>query len=224
MWLGFMSEIEPDTEEVTPRDSGAALDPNSPIQATVPSFVQREAQTRESSPVAFDLTGGSAESPRTGQMAMELKPPFPPFNAETAAKKVRQAENAWNARDPSKVAGVHTRDSVWRDRIDFFKGRDEIRLFLTRKWNRELDYRLVNELWAFEGNRLSLRFAYEWRSDSNQWYRSYGTEHLDFADQGLARARFASVNDLPIQERDRKFRWPLGRRPDDHPGLSELGL
>lgn len=205
-------------------DSGAALAADSPIRASVPSFVQREAQPREPSSIPLDLTGGSAESPRTGQIAMELKPPFPPFNAESAAKKVRQAENAWNARDPFKVSSVHTRESLWRDRLEFFRGRDEIRLFLTRKWNRELDYRQINELWAFEGNRISLRFAYEWRSDSHQWYRSYGTEHLEFADQGLARVRFASVNDLPIQERDRKFDWPLGRRPADHPGLSELGL
>jgi uncharacterized protein len=154
----------------------------------------------------------------------EERPPFPPFTQESAAQKVRLAEDAWNTRDPAKVALAYTPDSRWRNRAEFFSGRDEIVAFLTRKWNRELDYRLIKELWAFTGNRIAVRFAYEWHDDSGTWYRSYGNENWDFGDSGLMRVRIASINDLPIAASERKYHWPAGRRPDDHPGLSELGL
>ena len=153
-----------------------------------------------------------------------MRPPVPPFDAESAAKKARAAEDAWNTRDPEKVALAYTEDSVWRNRAEFFSGRDEIRAFLTRKWNRELDYRLIKEVWCFAENRIAVRFAYEWRDDAGSWFRSYGNENWEFDDQGLMRRRIASINDLPISEDDRKYRWPLGPRPDDHPGLSDLGL
>jgi nuclear transport factor 2 (NTF2) superfamily protein len=146
------------------------------------------------------------------------------FTLETARAKVRAAEDAWNSRDPDRVALVYTEDTRWRNRAEFPVGRDQVREFLRRKWNRELEYRLIKELWAFAGNRLAVRFAYECHDDSGQWYRSYGNENWEFADSGLMQRRFASINDLPIQEGNRRFRWPLGRRPDDHPGLSELGL
>ena len=152
------------------------------------------------------------------------RPPVPPFTAETAAQKVRAAEDGWNSRDPAKVALAYTPDSVWRNRAEFFQGRATIEAFLTRKWNRELEYRLIKELWAFTGNRIAVRFAYEWRDDSGQWYRSYGNENWEFDAEGLMRHRIASINDLPITPGDRKYHWPLGRRPDDHPGLSDLGL
>ena len=152
------------------------------------------------------------------------RPPLPPFNAETAALKARLAEDAWNGRDPAKVALAYTPDSVWRNRAEFISGRAEIEAFLTRKWRRELDYRLIKELWTFGGDRIAVRFAYEWHDDSGQWYRSYGNENWEFDTEGLMRRRIASINDLPIAESDRKFHWPLGRRPDGHPGLSELGL
>ena len=152
------------------------------------------------------------------------RPPFPPFTRETAIEKVRLAENGWNTRDPQKVALSYSVDSWWRNRAEFAQGRPAIIEFLTRKWKRELDYRLIKELWACAGNRIAVRFAYECHDDSGQWYRSYGNENWEFTDQGLMRRRFASINDLPIRPEDRKFHWPLGRRPDDHPGLSELGL
>ena len=152
------------------------------------------------------------------------RPPFPPFDAETAAKKVRLAEDAWNTRDPERVSLAYTPDSAWRNRSEFLSGREAIRQFLVRKWIRELDYRLVKELWAFHGNRIAVRFAYEWHDDSGNWLRSYGNENWEFDDQGFMRRRIASINDLPIRESDRKFRWPPGRRPDGHPSLSELGL
>jgi nuclear transport factor 2 (NTF2) superfamily protein len=155
---------------------------------------------------------------------MEQRPPLPPFTAEAAAKKVRGAEDAWNSRDPERVAGVYTEDTVWRNRAEFPRGRAEVRAFLQRKWARELDYRLIKELWAFEGNRIAVRFAYEWHDDSGQWYRSYGNENWEFNADGYMQRRFASINDLPISESGRKFRWPPGRRPDDHPSLSDLGL
>ena len=155
---------------------------------------------------------------------METKPPLPPFTEETAIQKVRMAEDAWNSRDPERVSQVYTLDTVWRNRTEFPKGRDEVRQFLTRKWARELDYRLIKELWGFRINRMAVRFAYEWRDDSGSWFRSYGNELWEFDDNGLMRRRFASINDLPIGEPQRLFRWPLGRRPDDHPGLSDLGL
>lgn len=152
------------------------------------------------------------------------RPPLPPFDATTAAQKVRMAEDAWNSRDPQRVALGYTLDSDWRNRVEFFAGREAIVQFLTRKWNRELDYRLIKELWTFQGNRIAVRFAYEWHDDSGNWFRSYGNENWEFDDQGYMRRRIASINDLSINETKRKFRWPLGRRPDDHPGLSDLGL
>ena len=152
------------------------------------------------------------------------RPPFPPFTAESAAQKVRMAEDGWNGRNPSAVALAYTEDSRWRNRAEFIQGRSEIVAFLTRKWNREVDYRLIKELWAFTGNRIAVRFAYEWRDDSGQHFRSYGNENWEFDDQGLMRLRIASINDMPIAAADRKYHWPLGRRPDSHPGLSELDL
>ena len=154
----------------------------------------------------------------------EARPPLPPFDRESAAQKVRLAENAWNTRTPGKVALAYTPDSVWRNRAEFLKGRDEIVAFLTRKWSKELDYRLIKELWAFHENRIAVRFAYEWHDDSGSWFRSYGNENWEFDERGLMRRRIASINDLPITEADRKYRWPLGPRPEGHPGLSELGL
>jgi nuclear transport factor 2 (NTF2) superfamily protein len=155
---------------------------------------------------------------------MATRPPVPPFTRETAILKVRLAEDAWNSRDPEKVSLAYTLDSRWRNRSEFVNGRAEIVAFLTRKWSKELDYRLIKELWAFNDNRIAVRFAYEWHDDSGSWYRSYGNENWEFDDYGLMQVRHASINDLPIKESDRKYRWPLGRRPDDHPGLSELGL
>lgn len=155
---------------------------------------------------------------------MESRPPFPPFDETTAPQKARMAEDGWNGRDPEKVSLAYTVDSAWRNRAEFPNGRDEIREFLARKWGRELEYRLIKEVWAFSGNRIAVRFAYESHSDSGQWYRSYGNENWEFDDNGLMRRRIASINDLPIDESDRLFHWPLGRRPDDHPGLTELGL
>ena len=152
------------------------------------------------------------------------RPPLPPFDAETAARKVRLAEDAWNTREPERVALAYTQDSVWRNRSEFLTGRAAIVQFLTRKWSKELDYRLIKELWAFQGSRIAVRFAYEWHDDSGSWFRSYGNENWEFDEQGLMRRRMASINDLPIRASDRKYHWPLGRRPDDHPGLSEVGL
>jgi uncharacterized protein len=152
------------------------------------------------------------------------RPPLPPFTAETAAQKVRLAEDAWNTRDPKTVSQGYTEDSRWRNRADFLQGRAEIVAFLTRKWARELDYRLIKGLWTFAGNRIAVRFAYEWRDDSGHWFRSYGNENWEYGDDGLMRRRIASINDLPIAESERKYHWPLGRRPDDHPGLEDLGL
>ena len=156
--------------------------------------------------------------------AVEPRPPLPPFNAETAAQKVRMAEDAWNGRDPERVSLAYTPDSRWRNRAEFLQGRAEIVSFLQRKWARELDYRLIKELWAFSGNRIAVRFAYEWHDDSGSWFRSYGNENWEFDEHGLMRLRLASIIDLPIAESERKFHWPQGRRPDDHPGLSDLGL
>jgi len=155
---------------------------------------------------------------------MEPRPPLPPFTHETALRKVRGAEDAWNSRDPDRVAGVYTPDTIWRNRAEFPRGRDEVRAFLARKWAKELDYRLIKELWAFTDNRIAVRFAYEWHDDSGQWYRSYGNENWEFDADGYMQRRFASINDLPIAESARKFHWSLGRRPDDHPSLSDLGL
>jgi len=152
------------------------------------------------------------------------RPPVPPFTEETARIKVRAAEDAWNSRNPAKIALAYTSDSLWRNRVEFVNGRPEIETLLTRKWARELDYRLIKELWIFAGDRIAVRFAYEWRDDAGNWFRSYGNENWEFDEQGLMKRRIASINDLPIAETDRKFHWPLGRRPDEHPGLSDLGL
>ncbi|MGO4325997.1 DUF1348 family protein [Cupriavidus sp. 2TAF22] len=154
----------------------------------------------------------------------ESRPPFPPFTLESAIQKVRGAEDGWNSRDPQRVALAYTVDSAWRNRAEFVNGREAIVGFLARKWQKELDYRLIKELWAFEGNRIAVRFAYEWHDDSNNWYRSYGNENWEFNEAGLMQRRFACINDAPIKEADRKFFWPLGRRPDDHPSLSDLGF
>ena len=155
---------------------------------------------------------------------MESKPPLPPFTFETAVQKVRAAEDGWNSRDPQKVSMAYTAQSRWRNRAEFIAGRAEIAGLLSRKWARELDYRLIKEIWAFSANRIAVRFAYEWHDDAGNWFRSYGNENWEFDANGLMDVRHASINDLPIREADRKFYWPLGRRPDDHPGLSDLGL
>lgn len=152
------------------------------------------------------------------------RPPLPPFTAATAAQKARAAEDAWNSCDPERVSLAYTEDCRWRNRAEFIEGRAQIVDFLRRKWAKELDYRLIKEVWTQEGNRIAVRFAYEWHDDSGQWYRSYGNENWEFDEEGLMRRRVASINDLPIQPQDRKFHWPRGRRPDDHPGLSDLGL
>ena len=157
-------------------------------------------------------------------MSEAPRPPLPPFTIETAAQKARAAEDAWNSRDPAKVALAYTPDSAWRNRTEFLQGREAIQAFLTRKWSAELDYRLIKEVWGFRENRMAVRFAYEWHDAAGAWFRSYGNELWEFDAQGLMARRIASINDLPIAEADRLYRWPLGRRPDDHPGLSELGL
>ncbi|MBB5459863.1 nuclear transport factor 2 family protein [Paraburkholderia sp. Cpub6] len=155
---------------------------------------------------------------------IEARPPLPPFTRDTAIQKVRAAEDAWNTREPERVSLAYTTDSVWRNRAEFVRGRAEIVGFLRRKWAKELDYRLIKELWAFTDNRIAVRFAYEWHDDSNNWFRSYGNENWEFNEHGLMAHRHACINDLPIREADRLYRWPLGRRPDDHPSLSDLGL
>ena len=157
-------------------------------------------------------------------MAENQRPPLPPFTMETAAKKVRAAEDGWNTRDPEKVSLAYTVDSTWRNRSEFVNGRAEIVAFLKRKWAKELDYRLIKEVWATTGNRIAVRFAYEWHDDAGNWFRSYGNENWEFDENGFMKRRIASINDLPIRESERQYHWPLGRRPDDHPGLSDLGL
>ena len=157
-------------------------------------------------------------------MTTETRPPLPPFTPETAVQKVRLAEDAWNSRDPERVSLAYTVDSRWRNRAEFLEGREAIVAFLRRKWARELDYRLIKELWGFRENRMAVRFAYECHDDSGNWFRSYGNELWEFDEHGLMRRRMASINDLPIAESQRLYRWPVGRRPDDHPGLSDLGL
>ena len=154
----------------------------------------------------------------------EVLPPLPPFTRETAIQKVRLAEDGWNSRDPARVARAYSLDTKWRNRAEFANNRDEARAFLERKWKRELDYRLIKELWAFYENRIAVRFAYEWRDDSGHWFRSYGNENWEFDEHGLMRLRIASINDLPITEDERKYRWTLGARPVGHASLSELGL
>jgi len=152
------------------------------------------------------------------------RPPFPPFSEETAIQKVRAAEDAWNTRDAKKISQAYSFDTQWRNRSEFINGRAEVEQFLTRKWRQELDYRLIKELWAFNDSRIAVRFAYEWRNKNNNWFRSFGNENWEFDASGLMLHRIASINDLPIEDKNRKFHWPSGRRPDDHPGLSELGL
>ncbi|AZE78529.1 DUF1348 family protein [Pseudomonas synxantha] len=154
----------------------------------------------------------------------EVRPPLPPFTRESAIEKVRLAEDGWNSRDPQHVSLAYTLDTQWRNRAEFAHSREEAKQFLARKWAKELDYRLIKELWAFTGNRIAVRYAYEWHDDSGNWFRSYGNENWEFDESGLMANRFACINDRPIQESERKFHWPLGRRPDDHPGLSDLGL
>jgi nuclear transport factor 2 (NTF2) superfamily protein len=154
----------------------------------------------------------------------EIRPPLPPFTRETATEKVRLAEDGWNTRDAAKVSLAYSVDTRWRNRAEFTNGRGEARAFLERKWSKELEYRLIKELWAFTDNRIAVRYAYEWRDDAGNWFRSYGNENWEFREDGLMVNRYSCINDLPIKEEDRKFHWPLGRRPDDHPGLSELGL
>lgn len=154
----------------------------------------------------------------------QTRPPLPPFTRESAIEKVRLAEDGWNSRDAEKVSLAYTLDTQWRNRADFVENREEAKNFLIRKWNKELDYRLTKELWAFTDNRIAVRYAYEWHDDSGNWFRSYGNENWEFNEDGLMARRFACINDMPIKEADRKFHWPLGRRPDDHPGLSDLGL
>ena len=166
----------------------------------------------------------ASHEPAAGQGQPGERPPTPPFTTSTAGQKVRLAEDAWNTRDPVKVAAAYTVDSVWRNRSEFLTGREEVTAFLTRKWQREQDYRLIKELWAFADDRIAVRFAYEWRDDSDNWFRSYGNENWEFNDLGLMQRRLASINDVPITEQQRLYRWPQGRRPDDHPGLSALGL
>jgi nuclear transport factor 2 (NTF2) superfamily protein len=152
------------------------------------------------------------------------RPPVPPYTEETAIQKVRAAEDGWNSRDPAKVALAYTTDSTWRNRTEFLNGRDEIEAFLTSKWEREHEYRLIKELWAYSDNRIAVRFAYEWKDESGAWFRSYGNENWEFDADGLMERRIAGINDLPIDESERKFRWPQGRRPDDHASLTELNL
>lgn len=154
----------------------------------------------------------------------EVRPPLPPFTRESAIEKIRLAEDGWNSRDPQRVSLAYTLDTQWRNRAEFAHSREEAKQFLARKWAKELDYRLIKELWAFTGNRIAVRYAYEWHDDSGNWFRSYGNENWEFDENGLMANRFACINDMPIQASERKFHWPLGRRPDDHPGLSDLGL
>jgi len=154
----------------------------------------------------------------------DSRPPLPPFTRESAIQKVRMAEDGWNTRDPQRVALAYTAGSQWRNRAEFVTGREQIAALLTRKWVREIEYRLIKELWAFSDTRIAVRFAYEWRDDAGNWFRSYGNENWEFDEHGLMAVRHASINDLPIREQERKFHWPQGRRPDDHPGLSDLGL
>lgn len=154
----------------------------------------------------------------------EVRPPLPPFTLETAIEKVRLAEDGWNSRDADKVSLAYSLDTKWRNRVEFTNGREEARDFLARKWKKELEYRLIKELWAFTDNRIAVRYAYEWRDDSGNWFRSYGNENWEFGPDGLMERRFSCINDMPIKESDRKFHWPLGRRPDDHPSLSDLGM
>ena len=204
-------------------ETGAAKTVRSPVEAdrSIASSCWSIACTR------YERTSSKRAEPtafvEAGSMS-EARPPFPPFTHETAIQKIRGAEDAWNTRDPQRVALAYTEDSVWRNRAEFVTGRAEIVAFLQRKWSRELDYRLIKELWAVEGNRIAVRYAYESHDDSGNWFRSYGNENWEFAENGLMRRRFSSINDVPITQAERKFHWPLGPRPANHAGLSELGL
>ncbi|EAY66022.1 hypothetical protein BCPG_04395 [Burkholderia cenocepacia PC184] len=187
------------------------------------SIPPRGSRRSESEPAAC-VRGQNPEQEQLMSASPEVRPPVPPFTLDTARQKVRAAEDAWNTRDPQRVSLAYTPQSRWRNRAEFVTGRDEIVGLLQRKWARELDYRLIKELWAFGGNRIAVRFAYEWHDDAGNWFRSYGNENWEFDENGLMAHRHASINDLPIREADRLYHWPLGRRPDDHPGLSDLGL
>lgn len=170
------------------------------------------------------MTDSNSSAAAGKQGASEARPPFPPFTRETAVQKVRGAEDGWNSRAPEKVCLAYTVDSRWRNRSEFINGRQEIIAFLTRKWATELDYRLIKELWAFDGNRIAVRFAYEWHDAEENWFRSYGNENWEFEPNRLMKVRHACINDLPIKDSERTYHWPLGRRPDEHPGLSDLGF
>jgi nuclear transport factor 2 (NTF2) superfamily protein len=170
------------------------------------------------------MTEQSAATGRAKREVNVARPPLPPFTRDTAMLKVRQAEDGWNSRTPERVCLAYTVDSRWRNRSEFITGRQEIIAFLTRKWATEFDYRLIKELWAFEGNHIAVRFAYEWRGAAGNWFRSYGNENWEFAENGLMQVRHASINDVPIEESERKYHWPLGQRPDGHPGLSDFGF
>jgi len=185
--------------------------------------VERSGSQRTASPLSSRKMVTKLQLTRKGKV-VSTRPPVPPFTRETASQKVRLAEDGWNSRDPEKVSLAYSPDSRWRNRSEFITGRQEIVAFLKRKWAKELDYRLIKEIWAFENSRIAVRFAYEWHDDSGNWFRSYGNENWEFGDDGLMRLRLASINDLPINNAERKYHWPLGRRPDDHPGLTELGL
>src|SRR5262249_5228789 len=202
--------------------------PPSQLCSLVPAYIpasdllQGSTRARASSPQA--APSAEASSTFSNKFHIMIHPPLPPFSSETATEKARMAEDAWNTRDPARVALAYTADSVWRNRAEFLQGREAIVAFLTRKWSRELDYRLIKEVWAYRENRIAVRFAYEWHDDSGNWFRSYGNENWEFDGHGLMRVRLASINDLPIKEGERKYRWPLGRRPDGHPSLNDLGL
>lgn len=185
---------------------------------------RREFAARAAIATAGLAVGTAEASAQVTPEPVVPRPPLPPYSRETAAQKARLAEDAWNSRDPQRVALAYTADSRWRNRAEFIQGRDEIVEFLERKWKRELDYRLIKELWTYEGSRIAVRFAYEWHDDSGQWFRSYGNENWEFDRDGLMRRRIASINDMPIATNERMFSWPFGRRPDDHPSLSSLGL
>ncbi len=188
------------------------------------SLHSRPTRLRAAPGTAINGAMSPSDASPSSAAAAERRPPFPPFTAETAAQKARLAEDAWNSRDPERVALAYSPDSVWRNRAEFIAGRAEIVAFLRRKWAAELDYRLIKEVWAFAGDRIAVRFAYEWHDAAGRWFRSYGNENWEFDANGLMRRRLASINDLPIAEHDRLFLWQPGRRPDDHPSLSALGL
>ena len=202
--------------EIAGLDESKAFLPD--YERVVPQTPYSSRQREWPTPLSAGQTG---YPPRRHHMS---RPPLPPFTDATAAEKARLAEDGWNSRDPARVALAYTPDSQWRNRAEFISGRAEIEAFLTRKWTRELEYRLIKEVWAHSGNRIAVRFAYEYRDDSGNWFRAYGNENWEFDADGLMARRLANINEHPITEADRKFRWPLGRRPDDHPGLSHFGF